>query len=1777
MVLRILSLYIFLLILKFNFFLRLNNSSLNNKTFLDEEIQRRIKLYLPEYQNKHIRINELNNTNFDFSKIRNTRNSVLVTDDILEIYDEAYRREKISEIINSQYMINLNGKYNNKKYSDEYKFYATRNNFMYDHNYVWHKYINRDAIIYEKTTSIINEVINTEPQQIILSAQICSMQKLIFQISNPDPELNLLIKDIRSDIYQIQIFPFSKKSLEHRHVYQDLSRSIPPKEIYTLEIFILSDHLNSILGTLYIEFNNKKVLLIPIRLNGLENKYGVRPIYYIEAPIKKNFHIPIKIYNPLEKMLVIKRVSHPIKKMNIFWSNGSSVDNKSNLPSSAMFQINPKSSKTIININYYSASPMFEYGFIQLEITDDIIVIPILINSIPSPIVTYPKFFNFGLCQITSKSKYNIRKIIPINLSNIGTEIIKIGKVYLEYDNIFIQFNQNSIGNNITIAPNEEIKFGYLIFDANVIQDFESFKNKIAGKIQKGSLYIETNSTESPFIQVNYSFLPDMGKIEKIVSGDVQILPKYQNKFNFEIKVKYNAPYGLEKRNNYKLGENITSIHDKYVITKLINPKNEDQSYNVNIYFEIEKLDIFHFKRFFYIPLFLTYSLYSYIPVQLDNNDIIIVYCGTEDNSSTLASCMRTFGTSNMFDNLKNDSHKIINFKFSFGPSLFSIKKKKFIYLVNENSSPIKIEQIKSINNVITLGYENIEYLGNDEPPKYDKTKLANLENNIKNNLKITNKKKKISTEIIIHPCSAIKFSINLNPYFNNNIQAKGKNTIIYNNNSKFIIDNIADISNRSFDIVQKNIKFEPTFPSLVQSILIEYENTLDINVTIHSVKSSDDRIITTLLEYKSLPNNKSKFLKIVLDPSVDSLLKKYLNAIDFSKILTYKELYLCKERDKYWNKLRNTGKTEINANITVNTSMGKKIIKVNSDLILPYIIKSTGITFGLVQIGKVKTGYFEIFNPSDQVLAVKLILAPNDYSNINNNEMLSSKEQQLLKTSEDLMLLACNFIGRIDNDKTLIRQFEYIIIQEKINLFQQRKDLVNKKELIKLIYKYGNSKVKNYLNRGYEVFCKYKKSNKNELIIDYSKLEVVSSLFSEEFEKEIQIVKNITTKDYLSELKSKEIKKETLWEKIYSFFLNLYIKYYLHVSINPEVKEPEGEQNFYLSDSVYNKVFTIPPHQKGRLGPISFKPNKSGNISETIFLKNNLTFIQSLKLLGTGGGAEPSFIPNYVKNPLANSHIFNKTNYMIEIDEITFNQEIKPKGKIIKTITLKNIGNLAMNVKRITIDGYECQNEDLKILQCEEFILSPNENLDIDIEIKPNMNNYITNKNIYFHTDYQVFNLNVIIYIAKDVYIKNNLFKNKILPFIILLIFTMIFYFIVKGIQKVIQFYKNKYTIKEKILLEKSDNNEEKSNFENNSEIEKIEENEKDKQIEEEENINKNLSKNQKKKLRKKNKTKLNEISPSDNNFEKKEIIAKKEDDKIIKEESKKDQEKKIDNYKEFKLYTPTINKKDKKKKKETDEKDKEKINETDSINEAKIIMNNNDLADKNKKLYKINYNSRFRDKYIPKYSNSRKNYYNTYNTYNTYNNYNNYNNYNIPEDKKQGNTVKLSMNTKVNNLSELLKTEPKKDKKIKKKMEKEKNINDINSYQSNNNINTNTPTISTDEKKNKEIIIEQESIKNNDSKNISNNENDCSNSLFNFEGFVKNDFNDNSKINNDNNSFSYEDIKEGDEINYYFNKSLIDKIDNPYLDEDNVDKSKYFDLDFFGDKKIDDKEEES
>ena len=1854
MVLNFIRFFILFIIFKLHLFIQPHNKSNHNET-LDENLLSNTLLYIPEYQKGYNRINELNETNFNFSEKRNSRNVVFIPNNIIEKYDESYKRKKISEIINDLSENKIKDKKNNNKlYSKEYQFYAKKNNFLFDHNYPYYKYIERTTIIQEKAKSIINEVITTVPEKIIIENQICSIQKIIFHIYNPDPEMNLLIKDLKSDIYQARIFPYtSTQSIDNNLNNPNISHTIPPKGKYVIQILILPDFLKTVLGTLYIEFNDKKVLLIPIQIIGKENKYTVRPEYYMDSQLKKYISIPIKIYNPSDKNLVIKKVMHSFQKISIIWPNESSVINNAILPSSSMFQIHPNSSKSIIYIKYYSAVPISEYGLIRIKTLNDMIIIPVLINIIMSPIITTPKIFNFGLCQIGTKSKYNVKKIMPLNLINKGTENIKIGKLFINYENMFLQFYQNFNDTDIILSPNEELNYGYLIFDGNMIPNTEHLKEIISEKFITGSIYIETNSTECPFIEVNYSYLPDMGKIEKIISGDVQKIPKQinNNKYSFEIKAKYGYNFGLEILNQYKSGENITLLYEKYVEAKVINPINEEQSHIANIIFEIEKIDIFHFKRFFYIPLSLSHSLYSFIPVQIDNNDINIVYCGAISNSAPLASCIKTFGISNKFDNLKNDSHKIMTFRFSFGTTLLNVKNQRFLYLINENSSPIKISKIISDNEMITLGYESFQFLGKEDPPIFDENKLKNLENNIKENIKIKNKSNKKSTSIILYPNSLNKFSINLKITSDNITSIKAKNVIIYNNITKFVIDSTATLSKGYFDIIQTNIRFEPSFPGLIQAISIFCVNTIELPVHIASILSNDERIIPILTNQEILPSTKNVFMKIIFDPSKDSLLKPFLNVIDFTKILTYKELYLWKEKEKMWDKMRKNGKSEINANITVNTSIEKRIIYVNSDLIKPSLTKSESIYFGIVPVGKTIAGYFEIYNPSDKNLGIKLVLAPNEFGDINQNNMFTEKEQKLLKTNEDLLLFECDFLGKIDGIQT--KKSEYIIIPEKIEIMEIRNAIYhNKKKLVKLIYKYGNQKVRSYIQHGYELFCKYEKKNKNELIVNFSNMEVVSDLFSDKFEQEIDIVKNITFNDYNKEEKSKTNKNKTIWEKINSFLVNLYIKYYLQVSINTEVKNKEQKQNFFLNISNINNMYLIPPHKRINIGPIFFQPNKLGNITSTLFLKNNLTILYPLKLIGLGGGAEPTFFPKHQKNSITNSHVFNKTNYIIEIDENTFNSELKKKGKITKTITIKNTGNLVMNVKNISIDGYKCETDDMKILQCDEFNLNPNENLDLDIEIKPNFNNYITNKNVYFKTEYQVFSLNVIIIIDKDIYIKNNMFKNKIIPLIFILIILMLVFLIFKAMFQLIKYYKNKINnnikseennYQEKILypnknsLDKRKEKEKENERDNKANIGINEDNNNNKAKEKDNkelNLENGIKKNNKNKKKKANKNNKRKISEASNNIslgersditDNKEDIEKKEDkknkdEKEIKEEKENkeknedkekkeevikgdkkditiekkesDEKEKKENIKEFKLYSP-IEKKNKKgksnkKSKELEEKElteisnniktEEKRNDTDYLNKAKVGKIDYYTYEKHRKPYNNYYNfnniKRDKNKNYQKFSFLKKNYNDTYNSYNSYNNYNNYN---AQEEKKQTTIFEISINKKVNSLSELINSEndknKKEPKKIKKKQEKDKEkeksikSNDNKSKNSNNNnndIDNNNKNIIKETNNNINMNQDLLNIGQNENKNLNNSSNiSISNINFDNDDIFRNDINNISRTDNDN----FELTKE--EMGILLNKSLLENLENmenPTEEE----KSRFFQFDFFKESKL-------
>ena len=116
--------------------------------------------------------------------------------------------------------------------------------------------------------------------------------------------------------------------------------------------------------------------------------------------------------------------------------------------------------------------------------------------------------------------------------------------------------------------------------------------------------------------------------------------------------------------------------------------------------------------------------------------------------------------------------------------------------------------------------------------------------------------------------------------------------------------------------------------------------------------------------------------------------------------------------------------------------------------------------------------------------------------------------------------------------------------------------------------------------------------------------------------------------------------------------------------------------------------------------------------------------------------------------------------------------------------------------------------------------------------------------------------------------------------------------------------------------------------------------------------------------------------------------------------------------------------------------------------------------------------------------------------------------------------------------------------------------------------------PTFLNNEKIDTEFDFEQEIFKNSNTKNITNIDFDNYNSGFNFDfnTFFKNDEMD-SSINNNEEYSNLEDMKEGEDINHYVNKSLMENIDNPDLNEgkEEGDSSRFFQFDFFKDKNED------
>ena len=1396
----------------------------NNDIFIEEPNKN---------ENKHFyRFNEINDTNFNFSRPINKRDIYVVSEDIIRHYEDVYIRDKLDYMITKTQREQMNPSYkiNEKEgeYPINYIFYANKNYIFYDKYYTWHKLISRDSNIIDYLNSPIKHVISTSQDIISITGEINQYHSMTFKIENPGNN-NLNIKEVKTDLYQIKLYPYIDNKYHNFNSIKDklppissfLPFAIYPSYHFIVQLSILPDKIDTIRGTLYIEFNNKQVYMLPIILTGIENKYKSEPLYIYNWPIGKIFVYPIKIHNPEKEILSIKEISHTFKFIQVLYPNDILIPNNCTNVISSMMKIQYNSTKNLIYIKFVSNKKFYEYGLLTLKTEKDSITIPILINAEINSLIISPSFINFGICDITPNHPLNIKKLIPISIKNIEKNPLKIFKVYLNYEEKFIQFRYNYNSKYIILKPNQEYKLGYIIFNANLNNYLKNLKNledyQFFHKIKFDSIYIKTNSTRQNMIQIFYSYYLDSNTIEKLDYNHLSLLTEKFGIHHFNIPVELNAPFGLERhmKLTIKDNNNIKYILDRFVIGTIKNPNYTNETYKTNISLTIGEYSFLKYERYYFLPLYLNFRLYSLIPFKVDNNNIDFYYCETV-NTLTLEECIYSNDKMAEYKNIFTNFRSII---FNVGILSFIEAKKFYFYFVNENEISFKINSIESDNNFVTVNYENYDFL--DETKKRKPNIFLgkiNLSQLMFNDNKVTFSD---NDSIELFPYSAIKFSFEIFPEKEGIIRANLAFTF-----SNSIVINILIFGKcykGKLNIGPSIVRFDPSFPGLSHFKYVNTKSSYSENLFIKDFSSTSERIIPKLISNKISANNRTLFMKIIFDPSKANLEEDFMMDLNPNEnYITYRELYLWKQKQQLWEKSESLGKTEINANITIKTEIDDENIRVKAFLNKPSlvknseIIKNNEIDLKSVQIGQTQNIYFEIYNPSDEVMSFKLMLASEEYSNVYNNSMFENLDEFQFNNNNKILILKCYYENKVNG--TFSYNFTNdIIINDIIDIDDLNNRKYDKTEFMKEILNKANNEVKKKISEGSNIICKYKFKLKNEILLKENEKNkfYISKLFSSNFLMNIPIIEEMTDKKL-------KLNNEIILNKNYVFeYLKNKIKDILKITKKQKSEHPKRiNQSFFLDESIPHRLFTIQPKKKHKIGPIIFHPFNCTKSSITLFIKNNLTILYPIKIKGEGGSGIALFSKNLRDNNNIKMKLINNSKIIIDIDKEVYEEEIKQHDYIKRSITFSNNGTLPLFIHNISIENSGCEAYGIKISQCGNFNLKPTDTINIEIIIIPDFTFYSSEKEIFFYSNYHKISLKIIINIQKDILsIKNKLFY--FFPFninftilslgILFLMMRVIFYVLKKEIEnknnnfgkiEVVEYNSNEYLIYENLFI---------------------------------------------------------------------------------------------------------------------------------------------------------------------------------------------------------------------------------------------------------------------------------------------------------------------------------------------------------------------------------------
>uniref|UniRef100_A0A336KV56 CSON015221 protein n=1 Tax=Culicoides sonorensis TaxID=179676 RepID=A0A336KV56_CULSO len=174
------------------------------------------------------------------------------------------------------------------------------------------------------------------------------------------------------------------------------------------------------------------------------------------------------------------------------------------------------------------------------------------------------------------------------------------------------------------------------------------------------------------------------------------------------------------------------------------------------------------------------------------------------------------------------------------------------------------------------------------------------------------------------------------------------------------------------------------------------------------------------------------------------------------------------------------------------------------------------------------------------------------------------------------------------------------------------------------------------------------------------------------------------------------------------------------------------GENVFsFLNEETEVFIQDIPPNSYAKIG-IRFSSNEPGTYSTVLYLRNNLTVVESVWI--TARAVQPLFKFGNRKSGSQTPLIFEVTdNHLKACDKPQTNYS--PFVTIKRTFTAKNYGEVPITVYGLRVENNPCEGFGFKILNCHPFELAPNASEKIEIEFSPDFTLARLTRTLFLHT----------------------------------------------------------------------------------------------------------------------------------------------------------------------------------------------------------------------------------------------------------------------------------------------------------------------------------------------------------------------------------------------------------------------------------------------------------